>query len=41
VFWFVEIDFPDDDGGDRHRNMLQCNLILQEFYVHVIGTGFR
>ena len=28
VNWFVEMDFPDDVGGSRQRNMLQSSLIL-------------
>jgi hypothetical protein len=28
VIWFLKVDLPDDGGGDRHRNMLECSLIL-------------
>jgi len=27
VFWFVEVDSPDD-GGDCHWNMLECSLTV-------------
>jgi len=27
VFWFMELDFPDDGGG-IHRNMLECSLTV-------------
>jgi hypothetical protein len=32
VFWFMEVDFPDDGGG-RRQNMLECSLTLYEFYM--------
>lgn len=30
LFWFIEVHFPDDGGGDggRHRNMLECGLTV-------------
>jgi hypothetical protein len=27
VFWFMELDFPDDGGG-IHHNMLECSLTV-------------
>ena len=43
VFWFAEVDFSDD-GGSRHRNVLECSLYkkyLESFYVHIVGSVFR
>jgi hypothetical protein len=42
VFWSVELDVPDDGGG-RHRNLLEYSLTVEEFlnrYMYVVLGQF-